>query len=98
MATERRVIRMELNRVEGDMEIKLELEGHTVIDAWCIGTMFRGYRADLARARSPRRAGDRAADLRHLQHVAALRRHAALEIAYRSADRPQRDRGSATSA
>jgi hydrogenase large subunit len=43
MASERRVIRMELNRVEGDMEVKLELEGHTVTDAWCVGTMFRGF-------------------------------------------------------
>ena len=43
MATERRVIRMELNRVEGDMEVKLELDDHTVTDAWCVGTMFRGF-------------------------------------------------------
>ena len=43
MASERRVIRMELNRVEGDMEVKLELDGHTVTDAWCVGTMFRGF-------------------------------------------------------
>src|SRR6188768_2308713 len=43
MATERRVIRMELNRVEGDMEVRLELEGRTVTDAWCVGMMFRGF-------------------------------------------------------
>jgi uptake hydrogenase large subunit len=43
MATERRTIRMELNRVEGDMEVRLELAGHTVTDAWCVGTMFRGF-------------------------------------------------------
>ena len=40
---ERRTIRMDLNRVEGDMEVRLELEGHTVTDAWCVGTMFRGF-------------------------------------------------------
>jgi hydrogenase large subunit len=34
---------MEMNRVEGDLEVKLEVEGHTVTDAWCIGTMYRGY-------------------------------------------------------
>jgi len=34
---------MDLNRVEGDMEVRLELDGHTVTDAWCIGTMFRGF-------------------------------------------------------
>ncbi len=48
MATERRTIRMELNRVEGDMEVKLELDGHTVTDAWCVGTMFRGFEQILA--------------------------------------------------
>jgi hydrogenase large subunit len=39
---------MELNRVEGDMEVKLELDGHTVTDAWCVGTMFRGFEQILA--------------------------------------------------
>ena len=34
---------MDLNRVEGDVEIKLEVEGNTVVDAWCIGTTYRGY-------------------------------------------------------
>jgi Ni,Fe-hydrogenase I large subunit len=40
---ERRTVRMDLNRVEGDMEVRLELDGHTVTDAWCVGTMFRGF-------------------------------------------------------
>jgi uptake hydrogenase large subunit len=48
MATKRHVIRMELNRVEGDMEVRLELEGHAVTDAWCVGTMFRGFEQILA--------------------------------------------------
>ena len=43
MPPERRTVRMELNRVEGDMEVRLELAGHTVTDAWCVGTMFRGF-------------------------------------------------------
>jgi uptake hydrogenase large subunit len=43
MPPERRTIRMDLNRVEGDMEVRLELDGHTVTDAWCVGTMFRGF-------------------------------------------------------
>jgi hydrogenase large subunit len=34
---------MDMNRVEGDLEIKLEVDGHTVTDAWCVGTMYRGY-------------------------------------------------------
>src|SRR3954453_14817073 len=48
MASERRTIRMELNRVEGDMEVRLELAGREVTDAWCIGTMFRGFEQILA--------------------------------------------------
>jgi hypothetical protein len=41
-ASGRRTIKMEMNRVEGDLKIQLEVEGHTVTDAWCIGTMYRG--------------------------------------------------------
>ena len=43
MPPERRTVRMDLNRVEGDMEVRLELDGHTVTDAWCVGTMYRGF-------------------------------------------------------
>jgi Ni,Fe-hydrogenase I large subunit len=25
------------------MEVRLEFAGHTVTDAWCVGTMFRGF-------------------------------------------------------
>src|SRR5215813_1606421 len=39
----KQLIRMEMNRVEGDLEIKLELENNVVTDAWCVGTMFRGF-------------------------------------------------------
>ena len=39
----RQTIHMEMNRVEGDLEVKLELEGNVVVDAWCVGTMYRGY-------------------------------------------------------
>src|SRR6266498_2877943 len=38
----RQIIKMDLNRVEGDLEIELELDDHTVTDAWCVGTMYRG--------------------------------------------------------
>ena len=34
---------MEVNRVEGDMEIQVEVKGNVVTDAWCGGTMYRGY-------------------------------------------------------
>ena len=39
----RRTIKLEMNRVEGDVEIRLEVEGHTIVDAWCVGTTYRGY-------------------------------------------------------
>jgi uptake hydrogenase large subunit len=32
-----------MNRVEGDLQITLEVEGNTVTDAWCAGSMYRGY-------------------------------------------------------
>lgn len=32
-----------LNRVEGDLEIRVELENNHVVDAWSSGTMFRGF-------------------------------------------------------
>jgi hydrogenase large subunit len=39
----RRTLKLEMNRVEGDVEIKLEVEGNTVVDAWCIGSTYHGY-------------------------------------------------------
>jgi Ni,Fe-hydrogenase I large subunit len=32
-----------LNRVEGDLEVKVELKDGVVSEAWCSGTMFRGF-------------------------------------------------------
>lgn len=32
-----------LNRVEGDLELRVELDGDVVSDAWSSGTMFRGF-------------------------------------------------------
>jgi hydrogenase large subunit len=32
-----------LNRVEGDLELRVELEGGVVVDAWSSGTLFRGF-------------------------------------------------------
>lgn len=34
---------IDLNRVEGDLEFQVELDGNKVVDARCIGTMFRGF-------------------------------------------------------
>jgi hydrogenase large subunit len=39
----RRTIRGETNRVEEDVEIRLEVEDSTVVDAWCVGSTYRGY-------------------------------------------------------
>lgn len=32
-----------LNRAEGDLEIRVELEGNVVTEAWCSGVMYRGF-------------------------------------------------------
>ncbi|HKX32972.1 MAG TPA: nickel-dependent hydrogenase large subunit [Blastocatellia bacterium] len=39
----KRIIQVNMNRVEGDLEIKIEVEGHVIRDAWCVGSMYRGY-------------------------------------------------------
>jgi hydrogenase large subunit len=36
-------ITMPMNRVEGDLEIKVAVENNRVVDAWAIGTLFRGF-------------------------------------------------------
>ncbi|MDX9722084.1 MAG: nickel-dependent hydrogenase large subunit [Myxococcota bacterium] len=39
----RQTIQVPMNRVEGDLEIKVELEDNVVTQAWCAGTMYRGF-------------------------------------------------------
>ncbi len=41
--SEKSFINVPLNRVEGDLEIRAEIEDGVVRDAWCSGTMFRGF-------------------------------------------------------
>ena len=41
-----------LNRVEGDLEIEVQLEDNIVVDAWAEGTMFRGFER-LMKGRTP---------------------------------------------
>ena len=36
-------ITIDLNRVEGDLEVQLDVEDNIVRDSWCVGTMYRGY-------------------------------------------------------
>lgn len=38
-----RTIEVPLNRVEGDLEVRVETTDGVVTDAWCAGTMFRGF-------------------------------------------------------
>lgn len=42
MAT-RRILDIPVNRVEGDLELRLEISDGVVVDAWSAGTMFRGF-------------------------------------------------------
>ncbi|HNH35853.1 MAG TPA: nickel-dependent hydrogenase large subunit [Rhodocyclaceae bacterium] len=51
----RRTVQVDLNRVEGDLEFQLDLEGDTVVDARCIGTLYRGFEQILV-GRAPRDA------------------------------------------
>ncbi|QPK64371.1 nickel-dependent hydrogenase large subunit [Methylomonas sp. LL1] len=39
----RRTIQIEMNRVEGDLDFQLEMEDNIVVDARCIGTLYRGF-------------------------------------------------------
>jgi hydrogenase large subunit len=39
----KRTISVDMNRVEGDLQVKLEIEDGVVTDAWTVGTMFRGF-------------------------------------------------------
>ncbi|MBV9351902.1 MAG: nickel-dependent hydrogenase large subunit [Mycobacterium sp.] len=41
-------ITLDLNRVEGDLEVQLDVEDNRVRDSWCVGTMYRGYEQILA--------------------------------------------------
>lgn len=44
---------IDLNRVEGDLEFQLDLEDGVVVDARCIGTLYRGFEQILI-GRAPR--------------------------------------------
>jgi Ni,Fe-hydrogenase I large subunit len=41
--SQRMTINVPLNRVEGDLEIRAEIEDGTVTNAWCSGNMYRGF-------------------------------------------------------
>lgn len=39
----KREVMVDLNRVEGDLQLKLEIDDGQVTDAWTVGTMYRGF-------------------------------------------------------
>ena len=46
--TATRKLLVPLNRVEGDLEIRVELRDGHVVDAWSAGTMYRGFENVMA--------------------------------------------------
>lgn len=50
-----RVVIDPVTRIEGHLRIEVEVDGHTVSDAWSSGTMFRGIE-QILRGRDPREA------------------------------------------
>lgn len=51
----KKTLNIDLNRVEGDLELALDVEDGRVVDARCIGVMYRGFE-QLMIGRSPRDA------------------------------------------
>lgn len=46
------MIKVPFNRVEGDLDIRVEIRDGVVVDAWVSGTMFRGFEA-MMKGRGP---------------------------------------------
>jgi uptake hydrogenase large subunit len=51
--TERRILNIPLNRVEGDLELHLEYDGTQVTNSWSSGIMYRGFE-NMLKGRGPR--------------------------------------------
>ncbi|PKF77584.1 hydrogenase [Vibrio sp. vnigr-6D03] len=51
----RRTLNIDLNRVEGDLELELDIEDNVVVDARCVGVMYRGFEQIMI-GRTPRDA------------------------------------------
>ena len=39
----RTTLNIDLNRIEGDLEFQVDLDGKRIVDARCVGTLFRGF-------------------------------------------------------
>ena len=51
--SDRKILTIPLNRVEGDLELHLEYNGTEVTNSWSIGIMFRGFE-NILKGRGPR--------------------------------------------
>jgi hypothetical protein len=65
-----------VNRVEGDLEVRIEVENNRVSDAWSAGIMYRGFenlligRAILdGLVLTPRISGRPGSDPSHMRHL-----------------------------
>lgn len=52
-STKTQLLTLPVNRVEGDLELKLEIRDGIVHDAWCCGTMYRGFE-NMMKGRAPK--------------------------------------------
>ncbi|SMB93106.1 hydrogenase large subunit [Thermanaeromonas toyohensis ToBE] len=50
-----RVVVDPVTRIEGHLRVEVEVDGGRVVDAWCMGTMFRGFE-EIIRGKDPRDA------------------------------------------
>ena len=69
-----RIVIGPFNRVEGDLEVTLDVEAGTVRQAFVSAPLYRGFEQILDRPAGRGRAGDRAAHLRHLLGLPVPRR------------------------
>ena len=52
-AKKSKTMTLPVNRVEGDLELRLEIRDGVVHDAWCCGTMYRGFE-NMMKGRAPK--------------------------------------------
>ena len=74
----------------GTWSVRPELDGNTVTDAWCVGTMYRGFE-QILQGRDPSDALVIAPRICGICSTPALRRSLGARDRVRRADRPQRD-------
>ena len=70
----RRIIELDMTGVQGDLQIKLEVEANTVTDAWCRLYVSR-IRANSGWEGTDRCARDRTAHLWDMQYISIVCGH-----------------------